>query len=75
MFWRIFFKIFGAFSAKILFNSFSSYDKREPMDFMTFISKLSPSVRKDVQRCIKIPIYCSFYKKDCDLKILCWKIS
>jgi hypothetical protein len=48
--------MFGTFSAKILFKSFSSYDKREPMDIMTFYLEIVPSVRKDVLRGIKIPI-------------------
>jgi hypothetical protein len=77
MFWRIFFKSFGAFSAKILFQTFSSYDRESPsLNIMELpgLEYIVPSVRKDVQRGIKIPIYCSFLK-DCDFRILCWKIS
>ncbi len=36
MFWRIFSKCLAHFLQRSCFKSFSSYDKREPMDIMTF---------------------------------------
>jgi hypothetical protein len=65
MFWQIFFNSFGTFSAKILFQTFSIYDRESSsLNIMEMpgLEYIVPSVRKDVQRGIKIPTHHSFFK-------------